>query len=281
LEGLGELNTEDAISLLSQPDWHLQMQAFGVMPSIINKENYLDFIPQLELMISQKNTLAAPYIAFMANKIETYSESTANNLLDKLIETFPQDGLVADAIITNLENKENEFLKRVIAKDANTNAVIKPQLEKTLSDIAKAKDDINTKAATEKYPKGALIYDSTCSTCHGKDGYGLDGLAPQLNRSDWVNGEKDKVIATVLFGLTGPIIVNGTTPRVSGDMPGIGQNPEFSNQDIAQIISFIRNSWGNQATEVSEEEVIKIRNKFKNRDKPFTMSEIDSHWKRR
>lgn len=279
LEGLGELNTEDAISLLNQPDWHIQMQAFGAIPSIISKENFQDFIPQLEQMIVQKNTLAAPYIAFIANKVETYSESTANNLLDKLIEAFPQDALVADAIITNIEDKEAEFLKLVLAKDANTNAVIKQKLEKTLVDIAKAKDDINTKAATAKYPKGALIYDSTCSTCHGKDGYGLDGLAPQLNRSDWVTGKKDKVIATVLFGLTGPIIVNGTTPKVSGDMPGIGQNPEFSNQDIAQIVSFIRNAWGNQAAEVSEEEVIKISDKFKNRDKPFTMREIDSYWK--
>jgi mono/diheme cytochrome c family protein len=281
LEGLGAITSEDVIPLLNQRDWHVQMQAFGVLPSIMNEENYQNFIPHFEQLLSQENVLTAPYIAFIANKIKTFNESAATNLLDKIVETFPQDGLVADAIITNLENKENEFLKRVKAKDANTNAVIKSKLEKTLSDIAKAKDDINTKAATEKYPKGALIYDSTCSTCHGKDGYGLDGLAPQLNRSDWVTGEKDKVIATVLFGLTGPIIVNGTTPRVSGDMPGIGQNPEFSNQDIAQIISFIRNSWGNQATEVSEEEVIKIRNKFKNRDKPFTMSEIDSHWKRR
>lgn len=281
LEGLGALNTADVIPLFDQPDWHIQMQAFGLMQSIINRENYQDFIPLLEQIIDQKNILAAPYVAFIANKITVYNESAAINLLDKLIESFPQDELVADAILTNLENKEGEFLKRIIARDANANAVIIPKLEKTLSDIAKAKDDINTKAATEKYPKGALIYDSTCSTCHGKDGYGLDGLAPQLNRSDWVTGEKDKVIATVLFGLTGPIIVNGTIPRVSGDMPGIGQNPEFSNEDIAQIISYIRNAWGNKATDISEEEVIKMRDKFKNRDKAFTMNEIDSYWKRR
>src|SRR5690606_28471136 len=125
----------------------------------------------LEQLISQENVLAAPYIAFIAKKIEPFNKSTATSLLDKLIETFPHDELVADAIITNLENNEGEFLKRIVATDANTKAVIKPKLQNVLADIAKAKDDINTKEATEKYPKGALIYHSTCSTCHGKDGY--------------------------------------------------------------------------------------------------------------
>ncbi len=280
LEGLGALRSEDVVTLFNQTDWHVQMQAFGVIASIINEENYSVFIPHFEQLISQKNASSAPYIAFISKRIEAFSESAATNLLDKLIESFPKDELVADAIITNLENKEEEFLKRISAKDAITDAVIKSKLQKTLSDIAKAKDDINTKAAIEKFPQGALIYNSTCSTCHGKDGYGLEGLAPQLNKSDWVVGEEDKVIATVLFGLTGPIIVNGTTPKVSGDMPPIGQNPEFSNQDIAQIISFIRSAWSNNASNVTEEDIIKVRNKFKNRDKAFTMSEIDSYWKR-
>jgi hypothetical protein len=58
-------------------------------------------------------------------------------------------------------------------------------------------------------------------------------------------------------------------------MPAIGQNKEVKDSDIAQILSFIRNSWNNKADIIDSVDVINIRNKFKGRQKAFTMEELN------
>src|SRR5690554_3908574 len=264
LEGLGVLTTEDVTTLFNQSDLHIKMQAFSAMASIINQNNYKTFVPYLEQMIDQKDATIAPYIAFGTETIEPFNEVLAGQLLNKLVQAFPNDKLVADAVVSGLYNKEAAFLKQVESNGLDTSTAIIKSLNQTLKDILKAKDDVNTKAAAANYPQGAIIFTNNCATCHGADGYGIESLAPPLNKSDWVLSEKDKVIATVLFGLSGPIVINGKTTTFAGDMPGIGQSSEFTDSDIAQVVSFIRNAWSNSASTVNEEDVAKIREKFKN-----------------
>lgn len=280
LEGLGVLTTEDVTTLFKQSDFHIKMQAFSAMASILSKDNYNDFVPYLDQMIDQKDELVAPYIAFATEKIEPFNQALAGQLLNKVVQTFPNDKLVASAVVSGLYNKEAAFLKQVEANGLDTSTAINKSLNQTLKDILRAKDDINTRAAAEKYPDGAMMFYSTCATCHGRDGYGIESLAPALNKSDWVLGNKDKVIATVLFGLSGPIVINGETTNFAGDMPGIGQSTEFSDKSIAQIISFVRSAWSNNASSVSEEDVAKIRERFKDKKGAFTLEEMDEHWKR-
>ena len=276
LEGLGALSSADILPLFNHSDWHVKVQALTAASSIINTENYHDFIPGLEQLMETEDIQVGPYLGYLIQKLNDFDQSTSSKLTDKLLITFPQNKMVSAAIISGLENKEDLFLNRLAKQGINSDFQIQKDLTNLLKEIAKRKDDINTKAATKKYPQGALIYNSTCATCHGKDGYGIESLAPTLNKSDWVTGNKNKLIATVLFGLTGPITVNGITPDVTGDMPGVGQNREFSDDDIAQVISFIRNAWSNNATSVDVEDIIKIRNQFKYREKAFTMKEINT-----
>jgi hypothetical protein len=81
----------------------------------------------------------------------------------------------------------------------------------------------------------------------------------------------------VLFGLTGPIEVNGhlyQSPELNIDMPGIGYSKSISNQQIAELLSYIRKSWRNNADVITAEEVEKIRIKLKGREKAFTAEEL-------
>lgn len=276
LEGLGALNSADILPLFNHSDWHVKVQALTAASSLINGENYRDFIPSLEQLMETKDVQVGPYLGYLIQKIEAFDQSTSSKLIDKLLTTYPKSKMVSAAIISGLEKREDIFLNSLTNKGINSDFQIHKDLTNLLKDIAKRKDDINTKAATKQYPQGALIYNSTCATCHGKDGYGIESLAPTLNKSDWVTGNKNKLIATVLFGLTGPITVNGITPDVTGDMPGIGQNRKFSDDDVAQVISFIRNAWSNNASSVNEEDIEKMRNQFKDREKAFTMEEINT-----
>ena len=150
-------------------------------------------------------------------------------------------------------------------------------MKEVLNDIAATRSHKDNRAE-KLFPRGAAIYRSLCHACHGNDGNGIKSLAPPLNKSNWVLGDKNKLLAIVLYGLAGPIQVSGKeykAPEIAGEMPGIGGNKEFGDEDIAQLISFIRNSWNNKADGITAGDVDRVRNQFKGRQTAFTAEELN------
>jgi mono/diheme cytochrome c family protein len=83
---------------------------------------------------------------------------------------------------------------------------------------------------------------------------GQPGVFPPLAGNSYVTGPPTAVVHTVLYGLTGKIVVKGGT--YNGTMPAWKGN--LSNADIAAAISYIRSSWGNKASAVTEADVAKV-----------------------
>lgn len=116
---------------------------------------------------------------------------------------------------------------------------------------------------------GRTLYAATCGACHQANGQGLDGLAPPLAGSDWVTGPEERLARIILHGLTGPITVNDVTYQM--EMPALSV---FDDEQIAGVMSYIRQEWGNQAKEVSAETVKKIRETTAQRTAPWTQEEL-------
>jgi mono/diheme cytochrome c family protein len=278
LEGLHLLQAKDVLPLLQNNNWSIRMQALSVLPSIINKNNYAQFIPVLQKMIDNNDTLAAPYIGYLVYYIQPYNATLANKILMQLVSKYAANKYVADAVISNLQNRESEFLKDVIKTNPDTTTVFASRLRKVMDDVAKAKNQSNQKKLAALYPRGAKIFTTLCQTCHGVDGNGTTALAPPLNKSNWVLGTKDRLIPIVLFGLTGPVNVSDhlyKSPEINGDMPGIGSNDEYNDEDIAQVLNYIRNSWNNKGSAITTKDVTDTRKKFAGREKTFTMEELE------
>lgn len=271
LEGLGMLGKDDVLPLLKSSDWTLRVQALTVVPSVLTRANYKDFLPVLISLLDDDDTLAAPYLAFLSPKIETFDPTAANKILLNLSTKYAKDGFISDAVISNLQNKESAFYKNFIGTNPDTSLFLSKRLKKINDDIAKKK--VNAPDPAKEFPRGLALYRSICQACHGADGNGVNGLAPLLNNSDWVTGDKKRLAKVVLYGLSGPITVSKKlykSPEVSGEMPGIAANSNFSDEDVAQVLSYIRGSWANSADKVSKEEVAAIRLKFKGRATGFT-----------
>jgi len=276
LEGLGVLEWNDILPLLNDKEWPLRMQALSALPSVINKNNYQQIISVLQSTIDNNDTLATPYIAFLMHNIQPLDKKAAHNILIKLFKKYGANIYVADAIISNLQNNEAPFYKEIKNINADTALALNKRLKKVLDDIASAKTASNAEKIKKQFPRGAAIFQSVCQTCHGKDGNGIVGLAPPLNKSELV-AEKNKIIPIVLFGLTGPVQVNGKlykAPEINGDMPGIGQSPEYGNEDISDVLNFIRNSWNNKGETISPEDVNQAKTKYKGRVNAFTAEEL-------
>jgi nitrite reductase (NO-forming) len=102
---------------------------------------------------------------------------------------------------------------------------------------------------------GKSLFVGTCSVCHQDNGAGLPGVFPPLAKSDYLTTHSDDdLVKVVLSGLTGPIKVNGQD--YNSVMPPMSQ---LTDDEIANILTFVRTSWGNTGTAISKEQVAGIR----------------------
>lgn len=117
--------------------------------------------------------------------------------------------------------------------------------------------------------RGGEVYMSYCATCHQAEGGGVPGEFPPLMESDWVIGDKGRLIRTVLHGMRGPIEVHGE--RYDELMPAHGF---LDDEDVAALLTFVRSSFGNSATPVHESEVELVRS-TEAREQPWDAAELE------
>ncbi|PWJ58858.1 cbb3-type cytochrome c oxidase subunit III [Dyadobacter jejuensis] len=278
LEGLGELSAKEVVSTIASKPWVIRRQAYAAVPSVISAQNEPEFSRVFAERFAANDTLSAPYLAYLANYVSVYNKKAADDLLVKLAKRYANNPYVADAIISNLQDREDLFEKE-IANSVDSKSYLISELKKTSKAASEARKNRNPDILKKQFPKGEALFTSVCQTCHGPDGNGVASLAPPLNQSEWVTGDKNRLISVVLFGLTGPVTVNGhmyQTPEVSGDMPGIGYDDAMQNEDIAQLLSYIRKSWRNNADVVSTQEVSTVRKSLAGRENAFTETELNS-----
>jgi mono/diheme cytochrome c family protein len=101
--------------------------------------------------------------------------------------------------------------------------------------------------------QGKKIYVQNCLVCHQPNGEGLAGVFPPLAKSDFLMADKERSIRIVIQGQTGEIVVNGV--RYNGIMPPV----PIKDEQVAQVLTYVRNSWGNSGEPVTVEEVKKVR----------------------
>ena len=97
---------------------------------------------------------------------------------------------------------------------------------------------------------GSHIYQDFCLQCHMAQGEGVPGTFPPLAQSDYLKNELKKSILGVKYGMKGPIKVNGV------DYDGVMVAQGLEDEEIADVMNYILNSWGNSATrQITTEEV--------------------------
>ena len=123
--------------------------------------------------------------------------------------------------------------------------------------LARASEEVETHGAVSldaQIAAGKALFMGTCSTCHQPEGQGLEGVFPPLAKSDYLMADKRRSIDIALNGLQGPVTVNGKS--YVSVMPPMSQ---LNDDEIANILTFVRNSWGNQGDAVTHDEVAAVR----------------------
>jgi mono/diheme cytochrome c family protein len=105
--------------------------------------------------------------------------------------------------------------------------------------------------------RGEQLY-ARCITCHQADGQGTPGAFPPLAGAEYVTTANVEVpIRIVIHGMEGPITVKGVD--YNGAMPPYGVGIEMSDAEVADVLTYVRSSWGNSASAITADDVARVR----------------------
>jgi glucose/arabinose dehydrogenase/mono/diheme cytochrome c family protein len=262
LEGLGTLNATHLSGVLSSSKSD-ELLSSALYAALSLPDSELTKLTATVSAISAK-PMTLPY---QARVLAATHSSSAQEALVKILDTNPKVSFLREAAISGLGGNAKLFDK------VNKGRFSDKTFDKWLAESKRGPQKEIDPATLLKgdhlvsFQRGKKLYSTAaaCIGCHGDDGAGLENLGPQLDHSDWVTGSEDRLVKTLLHGLTGPIKINGKTFTPLAFMPGLGQNPSIKDQDIADISTFIRANWSNRAPQVTKDSVTKTRTATKDR----------------
>ncbi len=265
LEGLDSLDHTLLEQLAKSPNIDLAaaaVQMATMFPYHIH--NY----PIFKAAISQNNSALDLQVCLTAGKVDEKAYVHIQEVLDR----YPTDTLFIEAALSSLSGREKQFhyfltVVRNVSEDYPILNYLREIIKKRKTPLPEKQSNIDTKTA------GLKLYRQHCSSCHGENGHGNKNLAPPIYDSDYIKGDPQKLILLVLHGLHGPITVNGKRYDMNAVMPGINDNQDLSNQDIANILSFVRNAFSNEHKDINPKEIEAGRS-LKPKGKLYTEEEL-------
>ena len=121
---------------------------------------------------------------------------------------------------------------------------------------------------------GQKVYlrEGHCVTCHQPDGKGLDPAFPSIENSPWVTGDNERLIKVAMYGMMGALEIKGK--KYDGQVPMTPFGGMLKDDELAAVLTFVRNSFGNQAAPIQVGEVQKVREATKGRVMFYNSAEL-------
>ena len=127
-------------------------------------------------------------------------------------------------------------------------------LEQQMKQAIKTNLAITTLTRELQIEKGKQVFMQTCFVCHQFDGKGIPNQIPPLAGSDFLMADAERSIRIVLQGKSGELTVNGKT--YNGTMVPLNN---LSDEEIANVLTYVRNNWGNSGDAISIDKVRRLR----------------------
>ena len=167
--------------------------------------------------------------------------------------------IVAVGASQPLDRWSKDVAKTAASRLAGASEVEKPEHPQLAAPL-----HLSTKGQ-QQYLAGQQIYlrEGYCVTCHQADGKGLDPAFPSLAKSPWVTDDAERLIKLTLYGLMGPLEVNGK--KYDGQVPMTPFGGLLKDDELAAVLTFVRNSFGNAAAPIQAADVQTVRAKHPGR----------------
>jgi len=255
-------------------------------------------VPLLETLLKRNETKELATLSGLlsdAKEFRAFSRSSAilrrSEQVQSLLRQIAEEktpSLLRDAIIEGLLSggKDKTFKPMPVKaldslERAAQNGLLKEEKRRQLAALFKVGTGeeevfLLTEAHRKQFQLGEAQYQRICLGCHQIHGNGQIYIAPPLVGSEWVLESEQRLISILMDGLSGPIDVLGktyTVPEIQPMMPGLRASPDFTDEQLAAIATYVRNAWGNGAPPVSVETITRYRKSAPTRA-PWTQEEL-------
>lgn len=265
LEGTNNLKESLLKKIIGNANDVVQAHALFILGDQFNDSKEDFWLNDLSTAIETNRPKIDPYLAFTTGRLRNLDQEKRFDLITKIMVRYPRRSQVAEMAVSGLGDEETLFWAYTTkmypkeTKIAEGWAKVFNQVIDNRANDERNNDLVAPLVYTDGRTQAMLDYRQYCGTCHGLDGEGRDNLAPPLTGSEYVSGDPDKLMLITLYGISGPIVVAGKKYDINAEMPGLANNSELSDEEIAGILNFIRNGFATAKTNCSAERISALR----------------------
>lgn len=265
LDGLDALRSDLLQKVATSKDPMLSAHALLLLRKYNTESNTRPMAELAHNLLNRKDSVTDLYLALSLGPWAEISQETFFPLLLEISQRYADKAIYQEAVVSSLKGLEEKF-QAFISKfmtHHNPDEPLDSLLVVTVKNKQEGKmNSIFTPdlAPVDSRTNGLAIFRSTCATCHGVDGEGIEYVGPPLRGSQYVAGPPERLAMIILHGLEGPLHIKGKLYNFNGAMPNFGNN--YSDKDIVNIIQYLHNYFVSTPTKrISANEIKDLRNK--------------------
>lgn len=262
LEGSGALGFEFLNRVAKHKDSQLVAHALVLLERYVSSENMTKALALFGSLLKREDRTVNLYLATTLGPWAHSSREDFFPLIVNLYRKNVHNAIVLEALLSGLSGNEEPLLEYVIPLEDTSLALLIAGLTQVVQNKKDNRKNLiysRVSLSEDDRTKGARLFRQICAACHGINGDGMEGLAPPLIRSEHVSASAERLTLIMLHGLTGPVHVNGKRYELNQAMPGILANEALSDEDIADIVSYVTNAFSDKPNGVTPERVKELR----------------------
>ena len=261
LKGIDALSFDTLKKVLtSETDGSVIEHALVLVEAFATKKRLPSVLEIIEDLLKKNDKEIDLYILNSLNQWGKFSSDKVFASLSEISARYHNDLTYQESAISSLRGLEEDY--QLYLSENNVDILgskLDSILNITLLNKTKKISNKNDNNGQMSNALGYKIFKTFCATCHGFDGEGVKELAPPLENSEYVTGSSKRLALVLLHGLAGPVHVNGKLYELNGTMPGLANNPAFTDLDIQNIIGYLHSTFSKGSEKITLDEIKALR----------------------
>lgn len=280
LKGLDALSFDllKAVALKSNPE--VISQAIVLIEGYVSKEKAKEAQQLFQDLLAKNDKSIDLYLATTVGIWAKISEEDFVPMVESLFDTYKDNRIMKEALLSGMGDTAESLLTHLQENPNFNDSDLKTKITRSIQRKEQDKPNpIFTKTAVtmDTRTKGAKLFRQICSACHGINGEGADGVAPPLLNSEYVTKSPEKLALVILHGLSGPVHINGKMYEFNQAMPGLNANPNLSDKDISDVITYVTNAFSKSPRRIKPEKIKDLRNKIPENSGEYTEESLQNY----
>lgn len=280
LEGLAALDADFLIRLAAQDHKEVTAHCLVLLAGFIDEDTTAKVATLFTELRKKEDVFIDLYLSTSVGPWAAVAPEVFTPIALDLYRSYPNKKIFKTALLSGSAGAEQHWI------DAFTTPNNSGSMTTSLIDIIKRSKEnkpnwiYNTEVRKEdNRTAGAKLFRQICSACHGQAGGGIDGIGPPLENSAYMKKPIERLALIMLHGLKGSTVIDGKTYGEHIAMPGLLNNPDLSNEDLANIMAYITNAFANDSQTLSAKSIEELRTVFPKDGGEFTREELALKYK--